>query len=85
MLLLIFFLSVTVPFRISFESDPTYDWIMLDIIIDALFSVDVMFNFFTAYEDENGELVVNRIKIAKTYMKSWFFVDLISSIPITAI
>ena len=85
MLLLIFFLSVTVPFRISFESNPTYDWIMLDIIIDALFSVDVMFNFFTAYEDENGELVVNRIKIAKTYMKSWSFVDLISSIPITAI
>jgi len=85
MLLLIFFLSVTVPFRISFEDSPTYNWIMLDITIEALFIIDVVLNFFTAFEDENGELVVTREKIAKSYLKSWFFIDLVSSIPLSAI
>jgi hypothetical protein len=44
-----------------------------------------MFNFFTPYEDENGELITKRWLIARAYLKSWFLVDLFSSIPITMI
>lgn len=53
--------------------------------IDSLFCLDVILNFFTAFEDENGELVVSKEKIAKYYLKSWFLVDLVSSIPISAL
>ncbi len=42
-------------------------------------------NFFTAFEDDNGELVVNRWRIAKNYIKSWFLVDLFSCVPISLI
>eukprot|EP00347_Sterkiella_histriomuscorum_P012789 403367218 len=84
-LMLILFLAVTVPYRISFEDTPTTEWIYLDIIIDGLFCLDLIFNFCTAFEDENGVLVISRKRIALVYIKSWFFVDLMSSIPITAI
>ena len=55
------------------------------MIMDLLFQVDLLLNFFTAYEDENGELVTSRCAIAKSYLSSWFLVDLFSSIPITMI
>ena len=42
-------------------------------------------NFFTAYEDENGEFIVSRMKIARSYLKSWFIIDLMSSIPISLV
>ena len=60
-------------------------WQYSDIAIDFLFEVDLVMNFFTAYEDENGELIISRIKIAKAYLKSWFLLDLMSSVPISLI
>jgi hypothetical protein len=59
--------------------------VILDITIDFLFLWDVLLNFFTAFDDDNGELEIRRTKIAQKYFKSWFFVDLISSIPISLI
>ncbi len=65
MVLLIMLLAITVPFRIAFEEDGgSKPWVFSDITIDFLFIIDVILNFFTAYEDENGELVVERTKIA---------------------
>ena len=42
-------------------------------------------NFITAYEDSNGELIVKRCKITKNYLKTWFIIDILSSIPISLI
>lgn len=79
------FLAVTVPYRISFEDSPTNEWFMLDMWIDCIFIVDLTFNFLTAYEDENGILVTSHKRIALSYIKTWFLIDLMSCIPITAI
>jgi len=59
-LILICFLAITVPYRIPFEDTTPNEWIILDIIIDSIFLFDVLLNFFTAFEDENGELIVER-------------------------
>lgn len=86
MLLLIGFLSITVPYRIPFEDITPPSWLYLDIVIDILFIVDIIFNFFTALEDfNNGELCVDRKKIVWSYMKSWMLIDISSSIPISLI
>jgi hypothetical protein len=85
MLLLISFLSITIPYRIPFEDVTSDAWAFSDIIIDSIFWIDMTFNFFTAYEDNNGVFVVNRYHITKNYLKNWFFVDFISSIPISLI
>ena len=40
--------------------------------------VDMGFNFITAYYDLDNVLVTNNKYIIKTYLKSWFIIDLCS-------
>lgn len=51
-----------------------------DVFVDVVFYLDVVFYFFTAY-DENGVTVYSRKKIALKYVKGWFTVDLIACLP----
>ena len=52
-------------------------------IVDIFFSIDIIINFNTAILKDNDlfEIEDDRKKIASTYIKSWFFIDLISVIP----
>ena len=60
MLVIIVFIAVIVPYRISFENETSLEWIMIDTIIDGIFLIDITLNFLTAYEDESGVLIVDR-------------------------
>ena len=51
------------------------------MIVDSMFILDIIITFNSAYIDEADQLVTERKKIAVKYLKSWFFVDLISSFP----
>ena len=84
-LLMIIFISITVPYRIPFEDQTPPEWLFTDIVMDTLFIIDVILNFFTAYEDDNGELISDHKKIVVAYLKSWFLIDFLSSIPISLI
>ena len=54
--------------------------------MDAIFAVDIVLNFFSAFEDTNsGQIVTNLNIIAKTYVRGWFLIDLVSTIPFEAI
>lgn len=53
--------------------------------MDSLFIVDIVINFLTALENENGELITNRKTVAWIYFKGWFWIDFISCAPITLI
>ena len=55
---------------------------MFDLLIDAIFFVDIVLNFRTTYTTESGKLVVNPKRIAVTYLKTWFVVDCISFLPL---
>ena len=52
-------------------------------IVDIFFSIDIIINFNTAILKDNDlfEIEDDRKKIAFTYIKSWFFIDLLSVIP----
>jgi hypothetical protein len=50
---------------------------------DIIFFVDIFIAFFSAYYNENDELVYDRAIIAKGYLTSWFLIDFLSSIPIS--
>ena len=82
---MISFLSVSIPYRIPFEDDPDNYWAYTDIVIDFTFWVDILFNFLTAYEDDNGVLVSNKAYIAKNYIQHWFLIDSISSLPFSVV
>ena len=49
--------------------------------MDTSFVVDIYLNFRTGYLDEEGKLVLNRMKIALLYTRGWFVIDLISVLP----
>ena len=46
----------------------------------GFFVLDILLNFNTAFY-EKGFIVTNRFKIAINYLKLWFWLDLISTIP----
>ena len=49
--------------------------------MDACFMVDLIINFFTAFYDPKGNLVASHKEIALNYLKGFFLLDLVSSIP----
>ena len=64
---------------INFNRDA---WLAVDLVVDILFLMDIIFNlFFFAYKKWNGKIVVSQKRIMFKYLKSWFIVDLIATIP----
>jgi len=53
--------------------------------IDFIFFIDIILNFFMGYYDSNEELVDSRPKIIKSYLKTWFIIDIVSIFPISMI
>ena len=51
------------------------------MLVDALYLSDLILNFLMAYEDADKKLEVRLKKIASNYLKSWFWLDLLSCIP----
>ena len=58
----------------------------INIIFDLLFIVDLIINFFHKYNEKEEKIIFNfSVKIARNYIFGWFFIDLLSSIPINII
>ena len=81
----VFLVCLLTPARIAFTDDDSLQWILVDSFIDIVFLVDLILNFFFAYYDDEFMLVDNRETIAKTYLRSWFAVDLVAIIPVSVI
>lgn len=47
------------PYRIAFVEDDDSIWQIFDWIITGGFGLDVLINFFSAYADENENLITN--------------------------
>merc|ERR1712235_48981 len=73
---------IIIPLNISFYSDSgTFNTLFL--ISDIWFLTDILLNLRTGVvlDDVEMEVVFDPVEIRKYYVKSWFFIDLISSIP----
>ena len=85
MAVLIMYSVFTIPMQIAFRTYVLEEstWLLpLGLVIDALFLTDIVLNFNTAYySDADDAYVAVRCRIVVTYLKSWFFPDLLSSIP----
>lgn len=59
---------------------------ILNRIGDAFFSCDMILNFFLIYyNNEKGREEKDQVKIIFHYLKGWFFVDLLATIPYDAL
>jgi hypothetical protein len=71
-------LAIAVPYSISYFSDLPYE---LYLTASSIFLLDIIINFNTSYS-ESGKTVTDHVKIAKKYLNSWLFIDLLAATPI---
>ncbi|XP_050423418.1 potassium/sodium hyperpolarization-activated cyclic nucleotide-gated channel 1 isoform X2 [Adelges cooleyi] len=85
MLLLLVANLIILPVGISFFNDD-FDtrWIIFNCLSDTIFLVDIVVNFRTGIlqPDSSEQVTLDPKVIAKNYLKSWFFLDLVSSLPL---
>ena len=54
---------------------------VVDVLVDVFFFVDIVLNFHTSYVGEDGEVITDLKQIRRYYLKTWFALDLITSLP----
>ena len=60
-------------------------WKLIFLIIDIIYIIDIILNFFRAYHNFDENLVRKTKKIFFHYLKTWFFLDFIQAIPFYSI
>uniref|UniRef100_A0A8C6UX94 Hyperpolarization activated cyclic nucleotide-gated potassium channel 4 n=1 Tax=Neogobius melanostomus TaxID=47308 RepID=A0A8C6UX94_9GOBI len=84
MLLLMVGNLIIIPVGITFFKDEhTPPWIVFNVVSDTFFLMDLVLNFRTGIvKEDNTEIILDPQLIKVKYLKSWFAVDFISSIPV---
>ncbi|CAH2074190.1 unnamed protein product, partial [Iphiclides podalirius] len=77
-----FYVAVVVPYNASFmdEGHPRIS-VTSDVVVEALFIIDIVLNFRTTFVSKKGEVVSDFKAIALNYIRSWFVVDLLAALP----
>lgn len=87
MTLLLLYCSLTIPYFIAFDQSDAFRY--ADIAVDSMFFLDIVFCFVTAYvkyDDElDYQLEINPRVLAKRYVRGWFALDLLGTIPFTEV
>ncbi|XP_037728461.1 potassium voltage-gated channel unc-103 isoform X1 [Drosophila subpulchrella] len=60
------------------NSDPI---VIIDLIVDVTFIVDILINFRTTFVNAQDEVVSHPGRIAVHYLSGWFLIDLVAAVP----
>ena len=72
--------ALSVPFKLAFEVTGTR-WLLC--LIEVIFVADICVGFRTGYVDEHsGSVIRDAALIRNRYLRGFFWVDLIASLPI---
>lgn len=85
MIFMLLYTAIVTPYRICFLDDVVGTWLIVDICTDCIFVIDIVLTFFSAYEEEDGTLIVDWKVIGKKYVKSWLVLDMLGCLPISYI
>ena len=84
-LFVLIFISISVPYRITFIEKDSKGWFTVFTIVDVCFGIDILLTFNTSYTDKVlAKDVFERKKIALNYLKGWLIIDIISVVPFDA-
>lgn len=76
--------AIVMPYMLAFETEIEGALVVIDIFQDFFFMIDILITFNTGIVLE-GLLILNRLEIAKSYLKGWFVIDFFSSVPYSMI
>ena len=82
---ILIYTAIVLPYRVSFTDEDSKFNKVLDILFDSIFGFDLLLNFFSAYIDNEDNIIKNRQKIVVNYCKTWLFIDFFSILPISDI
>lgn len=74
--------TCVVPYRVCFHRDATGGFSTFESVIDVGFFIDIVLNFFTGIYLQNGDISYDMRIVSLAYVRSWFFVDFFSTIPL---
>ena len=77
---LILFTAVETPLRLVFDYPIGPRLWFMDMLVMFSFALDIILNFNTKLVI-GGKLVANRGVVARRYLKGWFIIDLVATIP----
>ena len=82
--IMLLYTAIVMPFQVCFDdSDGIIAWsFTIDVILEILFILDIVVTFFSAYEDNDGNIIVRPWHIFKNYIKFWFWLDSIACFPL---
>ncbi|OMJ66710.1 hypothetical protein SteCoe_36361 [Stentor coeruleus] len=80
-MIVLILLGFLLPYISAFEPSNTNLSRSIDIFTICIFSIDILINFNTGFY-EKGTLIMERSKIIKNYLTFWFWLDLISTLPL---
>ena len=76
------YLTIVLPYRLCFDHRASGGVWILETVMDILFVIDIFVNFRTGFfSAKSGLVVYDQKKVAWRYIKSWFFVDVLSGFP----
>jgi hypothetical protein len=82
-LLIMLYLAWVLPTRLALNKTATGWAVVGDLVVDASVYVDIIMNMKTyEYDSKTRQLITDRRQIKKSYMKSWFFIDFFSVVPV---
>ncbi|XP_076328225.1 voltage-gated inwardly rectifying potassium channel KCNH2-like isoform X2 [Tachypleus tridentatus] len=55
--------------------------VIIDLLVDVMFIIDILINFRTTYVNSNEEVVSLPGRIAVHYLRGWFIIDVVAAIP----
>ncbi|OMJ65278.1 hypothetical protein SteCoe_38634 [Stentor coeruleus] len=80
--LILLYTAIATPFILSFgDTIDSLGIFWTDNAINGLFFLDFVVNFFSAYNDNQGNLITDRKQIFLKYAKGWMVIDLITWFP----
>lgn len=85
-MILLLYTASFIPYRIAFEEIVYFDALtIVDCISDFIFMIDIGINLFTTYMLPDGKLETSQKQIFLRYLRGWFILDIVASIPFTLI
>ncbi|DBA03506.1 TPA: hypothetical protein N0F65_011407 [Lagenidium giganteum] len=85
---LLLYCAMSVPFEISFLGEEIFrhpNLLIAEAFVEVAFAIDILINLRTGFYDDSGCLVMDQMRIAEAYMKSWLCIDLLSVFPVSQI
>lgn len=79
MVLLLFYISVTIPYALGFGRSEILD--VIERCTDMFFCCDVVLNFRTTFIDKDDSIIIDGRRIGLRYLKTWFLLDFFASVP----